>query len=288
MYWKGEGLAQNPAQAVFWFQKAAEQGNVVAQFTLGSMYESGQGVALDLAQAVAWYTKAADGGNGKSQYTLGMMYENGRGVPRDRLKGQESIRKSAEQGNEPAIGWMREAHAITEEPRMSTELEKKGLDYANKSDTLWKRISRKNEMTDKLETFASSWQKSENGAGAEVIAKCENKDILFTATVLDNNRKPTVKLLWTPTSAELTLPVTIHLNDDPSMVRVRKHDGRFENTVPLILLRHEHWGPRVGDSKSQRDKTAIDIDEYLLSETWGVSVQFDTSLRTIANKHPNL
>jgi hypothetical protein len=66
-----------------WFRKAAEQGDVVAQFNLGLMYEHGQGVPQDYVQAVAWYRKAADQGNAEAQNNLGLMYYNGRGVPRD-------------------------------------------------------------------------------------------------------------------------------------------------------------------------------------------------------------
>ena len=40
----------------------ADQGNAVAQIDLGCMYEHGQGVPQDFAQAVIWYQKAADQG----------------------------------------------------------------------------------------------------------------------------------------------------------------------------------------------------------------------------------
>jgi TPR repeat protein len=47
-------------QAVAWLRKAADQGNVPAQNTLGIAYELGLGVPQDYAQAVAWLRKAAD------------------------------------------------------------------------------------------------------------------------------------------------------------------------------------------------------------------------------------
>ena len=47
------------------------------------MYANGQGVAQDYAQAVAWYRKAADQGNADAQLNLGVMYANGRGVAQD-------------------------------------------------------------------------------------------------------------------------------------------------------------------------------------------------------------
>ena len=64
-------------------QKAAEQGNVDAQYNLGVKYEYGKGVAQDYKQAVAWYRKAAEQGDVDAQRILGMMYDNGVGVVQD-------------------------------------------------------------------------------------------------------------------------------------------------------------------------------------------------------------
>jgi TPR repeat protein len=55
-----------------------------AQFGIGHMYYMGQGVLRDNAQADAWYRKAADQGFGYAQFDLGAAYEDGRlGVPQD-------------------------------------------------------------------------------------------------------------------------------------------------------------------------------------------------------------
>jgi hypothetical protein len=58
----------------------AEQGNPIAQFVLGSMYENGEGVAQDHLLAAKWYDKAAEQGDVDAQYGLGKMYADGRGV----------------------------------------------------------------------------------------------------------------------------------------------------------------------------------------------------------------
>ena len=50
------------------------------------MYYNGQGVPQDYAQAVNWYRKAADQGDANAQRNLGNMYEDGRGVPRDYIQ----------------------------------------------------------------------------------------------------------------------------------------------------------------------------------------------------------
>lgn len=59
MYRKGEGVPQDYAEAVKWFRRAAEQGNVAAQVNLSFMYEKGYGVPQDFVQAHMWRNLAA-------------------------------------------------------------------------------------------------------------------------------------------------------------------------------------------------------------------------------------
>lgn len=86
-------------QAAAWYRKAAEQGQVFAQFNLGMMYFNGQGVAKDYSQAVAWSRLAAEQGHVQAQYFLGWMYTNGLGVVQDDWQALSWIRKAAEQGH---------------------------------------------------------------------------------------------------------------------------------------------------------------------------------------------
>lgn len=65
----------NKAQAVEWFTKAAQQGNVKAQNKLGIMYEEGDGVPQNDELAVQWYKRAALQGYSKAQYNLGHFYD---------------------------------------------------------------------------------------------------------------------------------------------------------------------------------------------------------------------
>ena len=57
-----------------WYKKVAEQGDVLAQFTLGFMHENGIGTKYDNEEAIKWYTKAAEQGHALAQYNLGMIY----------------------------------------------------------------------------------------------------------------------------------------------------------------------------------------------------------------------
>ncbi|MEI6709304.1 MAG: tetratricopeptide repeat protein, partial [Methylococcales bacterium] len=63
MYMDGAGVAQDYNQAVFWFNKAAEQGDADGQYQLGFMYYYGKGVTQDYNQAVILFRKAAQQGN---------------------------------------------------------------------------------------------------------------------------------------------------------------------------------------------------------------------------------
>lgn len=58
----------------------AEKGQVTAQYNLGVMYFKGEGVQQNYAEAAKWYRKAAEQGYAKAQYNLGLLYYNGQGV----------------------------------------------------------------------------------------------------------------------------------------------------------------------------------------------------------------
>jgi TPR repeat protein len=62
MYDEGKGVEQDFKEAVKWYQKAADQGDAMAQFNLGAMYGNGQGVEQDNVTAYAWWDIAATNG----------------------------------------------------------------------------------------------------------------------------------------------------------------------------------------------------------------------------------
>lgn len=98
-YYNGDGQAKDYKQAIYWFTKAADKGNAVAQSTLGYIYHKGEGVPQDHAQAINWYTKAAEQGNISAQRNLGVLYFNPDGAPIDFDKAFHWFTKAAEQGD---------------------------------------------------------------------------------------------------------------------------------------------------------------------------------------------
>ena len=80
MYYAGQGVPQDHAEAVKWYRNAAEQGAAAGQFNLGTMYYEGKGVPQDYAEAAKWYRASAEQGEASAQTHLGIMYHDGRGV----------------------------------------------------------------------------------------------------------------------------------------------------------------------------------------------------------------
>jgi len=77
----------------------AEQGNVMAQTTLGVMYQEGHGVPQDYKEAGKWYRLAAEQGFAPAQYNLGVMHTNGQGVPKDSVSAHMWFNVAASNGN---------------------------------------------------------------------------------------------------------------------------------------------------------------------------------------------
>ena len=79
-------MARDPAQAIPWLQKAADNGSSRAIDLLGDCYRDGLGVERDPAQAVACYTRSMEMGFSPAITDLARCYTQGIGVPVDRQK----------------------------------------------------------------------------------------------------------------------------------------------------------------------------------------------------------
>jgi len=99
MYYHGQGIPQDYAEAVRWYRRAADRGDAKGQYGLGYMYYNGQGVSQDYVEAVLWYGKAADQGDARAEVNLALMYYNGQGVSQDYAEALRWYRKGADQGD---------------------------------------------------------------------------------------------------------------------------------------------------------------------------------------------
>lgn len=111
-YERGHVVERNERTAAEWYQKAAEQGLPQAQAHLGSMYFDGVGVPKDDALALEWFRKAVGKNQAEAEFGLGMMYAYGRGVPKNDATALKWYRKAAAQDHPAAeyfIGMMYES-----------------------------------------------------------------------------------------------------------------------------------------------------------------------------------
>lgn len=69
----GEGLTEDKAAALAWFEKAAAMGNAKAINYLGSFHEDGWVVARDMARAADFYRQAAEGGDFRGAFNHARM-----------------------------------------------------------------------------------------------------------------------------------------------------------------------------------------------------------------------
>lgn len=79
---------------------AHERNNARAQNNLGSCYANGEGVEQNYKAAVFWYQKAADQGHAIAQHNLAACYTKGTGVERDVLKGIKLLFCAAANGDD--------------------------------------------------------------------------------------------------------------------------------------------------------------------------------------------
>ena len=82
-YRKGLGTTKDPAAAIVWFRKSADQGFPNAQRHLGLAYLFGDGMAEDPVTAVRWLTLSAKQEDATAEYFLGQCYQEGIGVTKD-------------------------------------------------------------------------------------------------------------------------------------------------------------------------------------------------------------
>lgn len=79
----GHGSAPDFVQARQWYEKAAQQGHVKAQWLLGGLYANGAaGVPRDGKQAALWCKKAAAAGFAPAQATMGTLFAQAKKMDR--------------------------------------------------------------------------------------------------------------------------------------------------------------------------------------------------------------
>lgn len=98
----GVGIKKDYVEAVKWYRIAAERGHVDAQYNLATCYHKGIGAQQNDVQAVQWYKKAAEQNDVDAQYNLGICYDMGIGVKQNYVEAVMWYQKAAKQGDNDA------------------------------------------------------------------------------------------------------------------------------------------------------------------------------------------
>lgn len=98
-----------------WLKKAAEHAQVDAAMALGKIYARGKySLGPDMHEAALWYHRAAQEGNVQAQYVYALMCLTGSGVTRDDKQGMSWLQLAAGQGYLPAVRKLAECYRTGE------------------------------------------------------------------------------------------------------------------------------------------------------------------------------
>jgi len=99
----GIGMEQpSQAEALEWYKKAAQQGSLDAATNIALMYDDGIGIPKDPSQSMIWFRRAAEGGEATAQYNLALIYGRGKEVPQDYKESLRWLTAAADQNVVPA------------------------------------------------------------------------------------------------------------------------------------------------------------------------------------------
>lgn len=109
-YEHGRGVEKDEAKALYWYEKAAENGDVDSMVRAAVFYKDGRGTEVNWEAAFRWYERAAQAGNAEGEFYAGFCYCMPRGMEqRDLKKGVYWYEKAVAQGHTIAmfnLGWM--------------------------------------------------------------------------------------------------------------------------------------------------------------------------------------
>jgi TPR repeat protein len=108
IYDNGVSVKQDKKRALYWCEKAAQNGCAEAMYALGWLYENGRGVKKSDAEALKWYEEAAKNNDANALFRLGVFYYTS-SSKKDHVKAYRFFKSAAEQGNITAwynVAWM--------------------------------------------------------------------------------------------------------------------------------------------------------------------------------------
>ena len=111
-YCSGYDVRPNQKKGFMWLLGAAYLDDPVAQYIVGTMYIFGKGTEMDYAEALYWFEIAAEQGHAAALNELGILYAEGMGVESDFAKAREYWKRAVEAGSEEATANLQELDEI--------------------------------------------------------------------------------------------------------------------------------------------------------------------------------
>jgi TPR repeat protein len=111
-----------------WFFLADVQGDPLAEFSIGLMYQQGLGVDKSATEAAAHFQQAADQGYSKAQGNLGILYAQGEGVAQDSVQAYVWLTLAAS-GGDPAMLQDRDLVARKMTPAQLADAQKRAAEW---------------------------------------------------------------------------------------------------------------------------------------------------------------
>ncbi|MGD2119923.1 MAG: tetratricopeptide repeat protein [Chromatiales bacterium] len=100
------GLSVDAKKAIYWYEKAAQQGLGKAQFNYAHCLATGFGTERDLVAARAWMQKAAENRIADAQFLLAVMLAEGHGGPADLANARRWLSQAVAQGHRDAHDYL--------------------------------------------------------------------------------------------------------------------------------------------------------------------------------------
>ena len=98
----GKGVPPNALDATTWIKKAAEADYTPAWSTLAERYENGLGVRRSDKEAFFWWRRLAERNDVPAQAKVGDMYNRGKGIDKDEAAAVTWFQRAADRGNRDA------------------------------------------------------------------------------------------------------------------------------------------------------------------------------------------
>lgn len=96
---KDGGISRDDEKSIYWYKEASKHGDGDAMCWVGMYYKRGWGVPIDMREAAIWFSKASEAGNSTGKYNLAAAYYKGEGVPQNRPLALNLYEESAMSGD---------------------------------------------------------------------------------------------------------------------------------------------------------------------------------------------